>query len=313
MNKMCQPEQFQGRIIFMSMFNEDNKKECIANYTLVSWFAKRFPAGHWSFFGPGSETKWYSTYTDRPPGDWDKVAELMMIKFEESGHPVFRATSPLSRGTLKSKGGGKLSMHFCQYLRSSLRFVWGIQYLSNKYGETRIGRAMWPIVRASNLIDNDTWTVDWDSYTRKFLFQKYKERVESLPQPDRLIKICFDAGFLKTVEVGQYFMTKHTDEFLQFAEPVTCREKPLQRDENSTDPKGWIRGKTKMDPCWKSQPVTYKVNTEWKSELNLWKRQFSLVGLNFSWIEQVGHGLDRPRIRRQRAGNFWNGDGSVCG
>ena len=39
--------------------------------------------------------------------------ELMMIKFRESGHPVFRASSPLSRGTLKSKGGGKLSLHLC--------------------------------------------------------------------------------------------------------------------------------------------------------------------------------------------------------
>ena len=37
----------------------------------------------------------------------------MIIKFGESGHPVFRATSPLSRGTLKSKRGGKLSFHFC--------------------------------------------------------------------------------------------------------------------------------------------------------------------------------------------------------
>ena len=46
------------------------------------------------------------------------------------------------------------------------------------------------------------------------LLQKYKERVERLPQPDRVIKICTDAGFLKTVEVGQYFMTTHTDEFL---------------------------------------------------------------------------------------------------
>ena len=36
-----------------------------------------------------------------------------MIKFGESKHPVFRSTSPLSRGTLKSKGGGKLSIHFC--------------------------------------------------------------------------------------------------------------------------------------------------------------------------------------------------------
>ena len=62
---MGEPEQLQGRIIFMSMFNDiiwdfqDNEKECIANSTLVSLFAKRFPAGHWSFFGLGSETKWW--------------------------------------------------------------------------------------------------------------------------------------------------------------------------------------------------------------------------------------------------------------
>ena len=37
----------------------------------------------------------------------------MTIKFGKSGHTVFRATSPLSRKTLKSEGGGKLSIHFC--------------------------------------------------------------------------------------------------------------------------------------------------------------------------------------------------------
>ena len=37
----------------------------------------------------------------------------MMTTFSESGHPVFRSTSPLSRGALKSEGGGKLSIHFC--------------------------------------------------------------------------------------------------------------------------------------------------------------------------------------------------------
>ena len=36
-----------------------------------------------------------------------------MIKFGESKHPVFRSTSPLSRGALKTKGGGKSSVHFC--------------------------------------------------------------------------------------------------------------------------------------------------------------------------------------------------------
>ena len=69
--------------------------------------------GQWSFRGPGSEKKWYSISEDSPQGEWDKMAEKMMITFAESGHPVFRATSPLSRGQLKSKGGGKLSIHYC--------------------------------------------------------------------------------------------------------------------------------------------------------------------------------------------------------
>ena len=43
-------------------------------------------------------------------------------------------------------------------------------------------------------------------------------------------------------------MTKHIDEFLQFAEPVTCSEYTLPRDEKSTDPKGWIQGNTKIGP-----------------------------------------------------------------
>ena len=79
----------------------------------MSLFAKRFPAGRWSFLGPGSEKKCYSTLDSGPRGEWDRVAELMMLTFAERKHPVFRATSPLSRGKLKSKGGGKLSIHFC--------------------------------------------------------------------------------------------------------------------------------------------------------------------------------------------------------
>ena len=80
---------------------------------LVSLCAKRFGAGQWSFLGPGSEKKRYSIGEDSPQGDWDKMAEKMMVTLAESGLPVFRATSPLSRGVLKSKGGGKLSIHFC--------------------------------------------------------------------------------------------------------------------------------------------------------------------------------------------------------
>ena len=57
--------------------------------------------------------EWICRRLNSPQGDWDKIAEQMMLKFGESGHPVFRATSPLSRGVLDSKGGEKLSIHFC--------------------------------------------------------------------------------------------------------------------------------------------------------------------------------------------------------
>ena len=36
----------------------------------------------------------------------------MMLDFAESGHPVFRATSAIERGELKSKGKGVKSIHF---------------------------------------------------------------------------------------------------------------------------------------------------------------------------------------------------------
>ena len=47
-----------------------------------------------------------------PQGMWDHIAEKMLLEFAESGCPIFRATTPLSRGQLRSKGHGKLSIHF---------------------------------------------------------------------------------------------------------------------------------------------------------------------------------------------------------
>ena len=84
--------------------SRDNEKECMSNADLVSLYAKRFGKGQWSFIGPGSEKKWYSIGDDSPQGKWDRVAEQMTITLPESRHPIFRSTSPLSRGVFKSKG-----------------------------------------------------------------------------------------------------------------------------------------------------------------------------------------------------------------
>ena len=112
------PETFTGRILYMSMFNDiscdrkGNKDECLANAGVVKVRARKFGVGgQWSFIGPGSEKKWYSA-ENSPQGACYNIAEEMLLEFAESGHSIFFATTPLSRCQLKSKGRGKLSIHF---------------------------------------------------------------------------------------------------------------------------------------------------------------------------------------------------------
>ena len=56
-----------------------------------------------------------------------------------------------------------------------------------------------------------------------------------------------EAGFMRVVEVGQYFMTKDTGDFRQFRS-VACRECTRPRDDPSSQPKGWIQGNMKIGP-----------------------------------------------------------------
>ena len=257
----------------MSMFNDiiwgtkDNEQEWIANVTLVSLFAKRFPAGRWSFLGPGSEKKWYSTYNARPRGEWDRVAELMMIKFRESGYPVFRATSPLSRGNAKKQRRWKIidtllcrwrcdwncfsHNYFClsaQYLGSSLRCVWGIQCLSNKNRETCCGRAIWHTFRASRPIDNDTHTLDWNSRTRKLIakIQRTSGKASTTRPSDKDLCWCRipENSWSRTILHDKGTLTSSYNLLNQWH----GREYTLPRDEKSTNPKGWVRGNTQIGP-----------------------------------------------------------------
>ena len=73
---------------------------------------KKFGTGQWSFIGPGSEKKWYCVSEDSPQEAWDNMIERMLLEFVESGCPIFRVTSPLSRGIFKKKEHRKLSIHF---------------------------------------------------------------------------------------------------------------------------------------------------------------------------------------------------------
>ena len=305
------PEKFTGRIIFMSMFNDiswgskDNEEECKSNAQLVPLFAKRFGAGQWSFLGPGSEKKWYSISEDSPQGEWDTMAEKMMVTLEEGTHPVFRATSPLSRGVHKSKGGGKLSIH-CYADQETIKTVFHTITSVNQlsiYGAVAVmceeceschDRIGGPVVRGQSsssfvpsVIKTNMLLNDDDLAQEEDLLQRYRERFEKLLQQDRVSKFCTDAGFLTTVEVGQYFMTKGTEEFSQFTDSVACREYTLPRDEDSSEQKGWIKGNTKIGPVL--EVTICCLQGKYGVEIRI---KFVNKDNSHSWV-RISHGLNK--------------------
>ena len=91
----CEPEHFNDRIIFMSMYNDivwqerGNTERCEYNSQTVANDARRFPRGRWSL-GPGSEKKLYGTYSDNPtepgtklPNKWCWILQDHERKFEQ--------------------------------------------------------------------------------------------------------------------------------------------------------------------------------------------------------------------------------------
>ena len=262
------PETFTGRILSMSMFNDiscdrkDNKDECLKNAESVKVLARRFGIGQWSFIGPGSEKKWYSS-ENSPQGAWDHIAEEMLLEFAESGHPIFRATTPLSKGTLKSKGRGKLSIHFAadqDTIDTIYRIILSVNQLS-VYGavaatceefEDHQDRTGEPVILMVNQLflaksKQKLLCKIEKPMTDQIIWQQYVQQVESLSPENRVSKFCKEAGSMRVVEVGQYFVTKDTGDFRQFRS-VACRENTLPRDDSAFQPKGWIQGNMRIGP-----------------------------------------------------------------
>ena len=97
------------------MFNDihwkKNDENCISNAEKVKNYAMKFAQRHWTFWGPGSEEKWYASSSCAQTGERDSTANKMVQRFEETCHPVFKSISALSRGILKHKKG-KSTIHF---------------------------------------------------------------------------------------------------------------------------------------------------------------------------------------------------------
>ena len=211
--------------------------------------------GNGQFVGPGSEKKWYSS-ENSPQGAWDNIAEQMLLECAESGHPTFRATTPLSWCILKSKGRGKLSIHFAAdqgSIDTIFRIILSVNQLS-VYGavaavceefEDHQDRTGELVIMVGQSIVLGEVKAEEDPMNDQIIWQQYIQQVESLSLENNVSKFCKEAGFMRVVEVGQYFVTKDTGDFRQF-HSVACREYTLPRDDPASQPKGWIQGNMRI-------------------------------------------------------------------
>ena len=106
-----------------------------------------------------------------------------------------------------------------------------------------------------------------------------------------------EAGFMRVVEVGQYFMTKDTSNFRQFRS-VACREYTLHRDGPASQPKGWIQGNMRFGPV-------LEVTTSFQYgkhgiEIRIWSvgKDNSQSGQKILWNDQI-----RDRFKSQQYRN----------
>ena len=118
------------------------------------------------------------------------------------------------------------------------------------------------------------------------LWQQYQERIKSLSQESKVSKFCMDAGFVHVVEVGQYFMTKDTGDFRQ-CRAVACREYTLPRDDESSPPKGWIQGNSRIGPVLEVT-TSYRWG-KYGIEIRIW----SLSQDNSHYWVRISHGANK--------------------
>ena len=136
-----------------------------------------------------------------------------MLNFAESGHPIFRATSALERGELKSKGKGVQSIHFNgsdDTIELNVRPIISVNQLS-VYGAVadlcgKLARDS-PSARkpaATGNLESMVFPAEFltanpiaqtDAEVQGNFLREYDQKFAELPEQEKLTKLCSIAGF----------------------------------------------------------------------------------------------------------------------
>ena len=148
---------------------------------------------------------------------------------QSCGHPIFHATSPLRRVELKSKGGGKKTIHYNgseEDVESILRTIISVNQLRIYEAVADLCNALEPDYAESEIceslvipieIANTNTTSQSSQSAQGNLLQDYFKKFAELPEDQKLSQL----GFLKKIEKGQFFITSEEgSEIMQTA----CRE-----------------------------------------------------------------------------------------
>ena len=122
----------------------------------------------------------------------------------------------------------------------------------------------------------------------QILWQQYIERIKLLSPESKVSRFCKEAGFMRIVDVGQYFVTKDTGDFRQFRS-VACREYTLPRDDPASQPKGWIQGNMRIGLVL--EVTTSFQNFKYGIEIRIWSvgqdNSQSWVRISYGTIKYV--------------------------
>ena len=188
----------------------------------MSDYAKELQRRHWSFLGPGYAEMWYGTCNCKPEGKWDQQVKQMIEVFAQSGHPVFRGTNVLSRGTLKRKQG-RNTIHFkadSENIELIMRTIhsanqlsiygavssWCIDLSGRMQGPEFLGMSL-SISEENEQLSQQLNPQEVGSLARSSPKTKEPRTLEKAPE-EQLRTVNERAGFVRTVSKGMYYRTR---------------------------------------------------------------------------------------------------------